>query len=76
MDKVSVAITDFTEAGENLPAVSQSAPVYFVGVNAGHRDSSGSVLANDPPPDDDKMPRVDTSNSGKLALPAVRAASP
>lgn len=76
VDKVSVAITDFTEAGEKLPAVSAAAPVYFIGVNAGHRDYNGSVLANDPPPPDDKMLRVITEVLSEQGYRAADATHP
>ncbi len=61
LDKLSVAVTDFTEAGRALPAASPSHPVYYIGVNAGFRAFTGIVLGGDPPPDEKPMLGVITS---------------
>ncbi len=58
LDKLSVAVTDFTDEGRALPPVSASQPAYYIGVNAGFRAYTGIVLGGDPPPQEKPMLRL------------------
>ncbi|MBK8474939.1 MAG: hypothetical protein IPL39_01145 [Opitutaceae bacterium] len=60
LDRTTVTVTDFTEAGREHPVASARAPVYYTGVNAGLRHYVGGVLAGDPSPDEATMLRVIT----------------
>ena len=58
LDSTTVAVTDFTDAGHELPTPSPLQPVYYIGINAGLCHYSGPSLAGDPPPDEKAMLRV------------------
>jgi|GEM_PF-1731827 len=58
LDSTTVAVTDFTAAGRELPTPSPLHPVYYIGINAGLRHYAGPSLAGDPPPDEKSMLRV------------------
>jgi len=58
LDKTTVAVTDLTDAGRELPVPSTANPVYYIGINAGLRHYSGPSQAGDPPPDEKAMLRV------------------
>ena len=73
LDKKTVAVTDLTDAGRELPIPSPAQPVYYVGINAGYRAYSGNVLAGDPPPDPKVMLRTIAQ---VLADQGFRAATP
>ncbi len=73
LDKKTVAVTDLTDAGRELPIPSPAQPVYYLGINAGYRAYSGGVIAGDPPPDPKIMLRTITR---VLAAQGFRAATP
>jgi len=58
LDDTTVAVTDFTDAGRELPTPSPVHPVYYIGINAGLRLYAGPALAGEPPPDEKAMLRV------------------
>ena len=58
LDDTTVAVTDLTEAGRELPPPSPQHPVYYVGINAGFRVYAASVIAGDPPPESKTMLRI------------------
>ena len=58
LDSTTVAVTDFTDAGRELPTPSPLHPVYYIGINAGLRHYSGPALSGEPPPDEKAMLRV------------------
>ena len=73
LDKKTVAVTDLTDAGRELPIPSPAQPVYYVGINAGYHAFSGGVIAGDSPPDPKVMLRTITR---VLADQGFRAATP
>ena len=58
LNDTTVAVTDFTDAGRELPTPSPLHPVYYIGINAGLRHYSGPALSGEPPPDEKAMLRV------------------
>ena len=58
LNDTTVAVTDLTDAGRELPIPSTANPVYYIGINAGLRHYSGPSQADDPPPDEKAMLRV------------------
>jgi len=55
LDKLTVAVTDLTDAGRGLPIPSPAQPVYYIGINAGFRAYTGIVMGGDPPPEEKPM---------------------
>jgi hypothetical protein len=58
LDDTTVAVTDLTEAGREVPPPSPQHPIYYVGINAGFRVYANNVIAGDPPPDPKTMLRI------------------
>ena len=58
LDDTTVAVTDLTDAGREVPPPSPQHPIYYVGINAGFRVYANSVIAGDPPPDPKTMLRI------------------
>ena len=58
LDKTTVAVTDFTDAGRELPVPTPESPIYYTGVNAGQKSYTSAVLAGDPPPPEQAMLKV------------------
>lgn len=58
LDRTTIAVTDLTEAGRQLPIPSPAQPVYYVGLNGGFRYFNGASTAGDHPPEDKAMLRI------------------
>lgn len=58
LDDTTVAVTDFTAAGRELPVPSRQNPVYYVGLSAGFRHFNGFAMAGDNPPDSNILLRT------------------
>ena len=58
LNDTTVAVTDLTDAGREVPPPSPQHPIYYVGINAGFRVYANSVIAGDPPPDPKTMLRI------------------
>jgi hypothetical protein len=78
LNDTTVAVTDLTDAGRELPTPSPQHPVYFVGINAGFRVYAANVIAGDPPPEPKTMLRIITqvlAGQGFLAADAAHPAT-
>ena len=76
LDRTVVAVTDYTDAGHELPVPTETNPVYFVGVNAGFRNYFGSAMAGDAQPPEPAMLKVITKVLADQHFVAATAAHP
>jgi hypothetical protein len=76
LNNTTVAVTDLTDAGRELPIPSPAQPVYYVGINAGFRVFGDTVIAGDPPPEPKTMLRILTQVLTEQGFRAADSAHP